>query len=97
MIRLNLNARIIYYIWVAINCGALVYSGYFQLMGLAFLKSDFSTFAEVHSKLYPFDTTDIHYFDITEMLLYIFIPLFIFNSIRKFFPRRKYTYAQNPY
>lgn len=97
MIKLNLNAKIIYYLWVGINCAVLVYSGYFQLMGLAFLKSDFKTFLEVHQKLYPFDVTDISYYDCTELLLYITIPLFLLRCFKKIFPKNKYSYVQSPY
>jgi hypothetical protein len=98
MIRFNLNARVIFYFWVAINCVILIYSGYFQLLGLAFLKSDFKAFIEIHTKFYPFDTLDIKYFDLSEFFFYIFVPVFLFNWFRKLFPkRRKFDYIQNPY
>lgn len=92
MIKVNLNMRTIYYFWIALNSAALILSEYFQKFSLAFLHSNFSFFREVSSKFYLLDTMDLKYYDLTEYLLFILIPYFLYQNFKKLFPRKRYNY-----
>ncbi|MGE5354556.1 MAG: hypothetical protein ACM3P0_20920 [Acidobacteriota bacterium] len=86
MLRIMINRKYLYYGWLIFNCVLLVLSGYFQTLGTAFLTNDWSRFLEVHTRLYPFDTDSLKYYDLMEFCLYVGIPLLVMKIINKLKP-----------
>lgn len=86
MLRIMINRKFLYYAWLVFNCGLLVFSGYFQTLGTAFLKNDWTRFLELHTRLYPLDTDNLCYYDLMEFCLYTGIPILIMKFINKVKP-----------
>ena len=59
-------------------------AGYLQKVSVAFLKMEWDKAGEISPEIYPFQTNMIEHYDITEFLLYVFVPLIIIKLILKF-------------
>lgn len=67
-------------------------SGYFQTLGEAYFTNHWSHFLEIHSKFYPFDTTNLANYDPSELSIYLIIPIIVYRFFSKFLPSRRRRY-----
>lgn len=84
MIRMLINIRTVFYLWVLANLGLLLVSGYLHKIALALTLKNMSDFIEVHKHIYPYDTNNIRYYDISEFLLSYLVPLAFMGIFRRF-------------
>ncbi|MGE5431038.1 MAG: hypothetical protein ACM3QX_08190 [Syntrophomonadaceae bacterium] len=91
MLRIMINKKYLYYGWLVFNCILLILSGYFQTLGTAFLKNDWTHFLEIHTRLYPLDTDNLGYYDLMEFSLYTGLPVLIMKIINKLKPSPRHS------
>ncbi len=80
--------RILISLWILAHCVLLYLSGYVDKIMVNARKLPYSNWDELSQysdKFFPFSTSDLHHYDITEFLVYVVGGLILFHIIRKFY------------
>ena len=80
--------RILISLWILAQCVLLYLSGYAEKILINAKKLPYANWNELTQyadKFFPFSTTDLIYYDISEFFVYVVGGLIIFRIIRKFY------------
>lgn len=83
MLNVMLNVKIFLYGWIITNVVCLLASGYLKRLASALSMKDMKEFIEVHKVIFPFQTIDIKYYDITEFIVSYLIAVLFFYLFRR--------------
>jgi hypothetical protein len=83
MVAVMLNLRILIYGWIATNFGLFISSGYLKRLASALSMKGMKEFVEVHTVIFPFQSLDIKYYDITEFIVSYLIAVLFFFIIKR--------------
>ncbi len=80
--------KILISLWILAHCVLLYLSGYAEKMLVNARKLPYSNWSELTQytdKFFPFSTTNLLHYDITEFFVYVVGGLIIYRIIRKFY------------
>ena len=83
MFKFLINIRVIFILWILFHIYLLIKAEYLQKVSVAFLKMEWEVVGEISPEIYPFQTKLIEHYDITEFLLYVFVPYLLFKIFKK--------------
>lgn len=83
----------IYLLWFAVNSILLFASGYMHKIAISFLNMKWEKFLEIDSAFYIIDSANIEVYDVSDFLVYLLAPYFVYSIISKMF-FRKYRIAK---
>ncbi len=80
--------KILISLWIIVNCVLLYLSGYVEKLIINARKLPYAKWEELTQytdKFFPFSTTNLQHYDITEFTVYVVGGLIVYWIIRKFY------------
>lgn len=92
--NLLINYKFFYYLWVLVHLTLLVISGYLNKVALVLSMKNMSDFVSVHTHVYPIETQNIQYYDISEFAFFYLIGTIGLYIVKKWSTTKRQQYIR---